>query len=75
MNMENTQITLDDLVSSYQKEIASLVHNKIITGIQVEKLTTQLEFLVEENNNLKEKVSQLETKTTKRNTKASTEEF
>lgn len=73
--MESTQITLDELVSSYQKEISSLIHNKIITGIQLEKLTTQVEFLIEENTKLKEKVSQLETKATKRNTKISDNNF
>lgn len=73
--MENTQITIDDLVSSYQKEISSLVHNRIITGIQVEKLTQQLDLLAQENKNLKEKVSQLEAKLIRKVTKASTEDI
>lgn len=73
--MENTQITIDDLVSSYQKEISSLIHNKIIIGIQVEKLNSQLELLIQENNELKTKVHKLEKIPLKRGIKTSEDNF
>lgn len=48
----DTQITIEELIDSYQKEIGTLTHNKIMSSIQIKNLSNKIKILEEQNNQL-----------------------
>lgn len=50
----SSQISIEELIDSYQKELGVLIHNKIMNSIQIEKLNARISELEIENSRLLE---------------------
>ncbi len=53
------QITVDELVESYQNEISVLMHNKIMHTLQIEKMNKYIKILEENIEKLNNELKQL----------------
>lgn len=60
--MDNKQITVDELIDAYQKEMSVLSHNKIMTALQIEKMANYITQLEKEKVELTESVNELRSK-------------
>ena len=69
--MDNKQITVDELIDAYQKEMSVLSHNKIMTTLQIEKMSKYITELEEERSNLLENIKNLGGEINKLKTKES----
>jgi dynactin complex subunit len=56
--MNETQISIDELVKSYQNEISALFHSKIMYSLQVEKLSERVKTLESELEELRIKLAE-----------------